>query len=284
MIVVDSISEWKALRGDLSSSLGLVPTMGALHEGHLSLVRRARRENEVVVVWIFVNPKQFGEAEDFETYPRDMEADGALLEAEGCDYILAPGVEDVYPPGFQTHVEVEGLTAPLEGIYRPGHFRGVTTVVAKMLCLAQPRHAYFGQKDAQQSLVVRRMAQDLGMLCEIVVCPTIREPDGLAMSSRNVHLNAREREAAAVLFKALRDVEVAVACGERDAEALRGRMRALLEKEPLARIEYASIADPETLEECSVLAAPALASLAVYIGKTRLIDNIPLHPQPADRD
>ena len=283
MIIVDSISEWKALRGDLPSSLGLVPTMGALHEGHLSLVRRARQENEVVVVWIFVNPKQFGEAEDFEIYPRDMEADGALLKAEGCDYILAPEVAGVYPPGFQTHVEVEALTAPLEGIHRPGHFRGVTTVVAKMLCLTQPRHAYFGQKDAQQSLVVRRMVEDLGMLCEIVVCDTVREPDGLAMSSRNVHLNPREREAAGVLYQALKEAEVSLSRGQRDAEVLRGRMREIIEKEPLVRIEYVSIADPDTLEECRVLHGPALASLAVHIGKTRLIDNIPLSPPPPDK-
>src|SRR3989304_1066528 len=215
MKVVRSVPEWKALRPALPHSLGLVPTMGYLHEGHLSLVRRARAENEAVGVWIFVNPKQFMAGEDFATHPRDEARDLARLGAEGVDYVLAPGVEGVYPDGFQTYVSVEALSAPLEGVSRPGHFRGVATVVAKMFCLTQPRAAYFGQKDAQQCAVVRRMAADLGMLLEGVVCPTIREPDGLAMSSRNAYLQPPERKAAAVLYRALQAAGRAFRQGER---------------------------------------------------------------------
>ncbi len=277
---VTSLADWKALRPSLPASLGLVPTMGAIHEGHLSLARRARAENEVAVVWIFVNPKQFGPQGDFDSYPRDLAADLSLLEAEGVDYVLAPPVEDVYPPGFQTYVEVEELSRPLEGQHRPGHFRGVATVVAKMFCLTQCRRAYFGQKDAQQTLVVARLARDQGMLTEIVVCPTVRQPDGLALSSRNVYLSPRERKAATILHRALKDCEVALNCGERDGEVLRRRMLDMLAREPLAQVEYVSIANPETLAEFgpgpNAITGPALASLAVNFGNTRLIDNLML--------
>ncbi len=276
MKVIESLSEWKTLRPRIQGSLGLIPTMGALHEGHLALVRRAREENDVVVAWIFVNPKQFGDGTDFAGYPRVLDHDLVVLEECGTDYVLSPAVEEVYPPNFQTYVTVEELTKPLEGAHRPGHFRGVTTVVAKMLCLTQPERAYFGQKDAQQTLVVKRMVADLGMLSEIVVCPTVRDPDGLALSSRNTYLDEGEKKAALVLHHALRDVEVAVRCGERDCDVLRGRMLEILSREPRAEVEYVSIADPDTLQECQTLAGAVVASLAVRIGKTRLIDNLPI--------
>ena len=276
MEIVQSLSQWKSLRPKLKGTLGLVPTMGALHDGHLSLIRRARAETQITVLWIFVNPKQFGAESDFSGYPRVMEEDLRLARECGVDYVLAPGVNEVYPDDFQTYVDVEAVSQPLEGAHRPGHFRGVTTVVAKMLCLTQPHKAYFGQKDAQQCVVVKRMVQDLGMLTEIVVCPTIREEDGLAMSSRNVQLDARERKAAQVIYRALQDVSIAVRCGERDCAVLRGRMMELLRKEPRAEVDYVSIADPETLAECETITGPVLASLAVNIGETRLIDNIPL--------
>lgn len=279
MQVIQSLSAWKKLRPTLKGTLGLVPTMGALHEGHLALLRRAREENEIVVLWIFVNPKQFGDDADFSIYPRVMEEDLRLAGECGVDYVLAPGVEEVYPKGFQTYVTVEELSQPLEGAHRSGHFRGVATVVAKMICLTQPQGTYFGQKDAQQTVVVKRMVEDLGMLTEIVVCPTVRDAGGLALSSRNAHLDARERKAALVLYRALKDVEIAVRCGERDCEVLRGRMLDILTREPRAEVEYVSIADPQTLAECATLAGPALASLAVRIGDTRLIDNLLLEPK-----
>jgi pantoate--beta-alanine ligase len=276
MKVVSSVSEWKALRPKLSLSLGLVPTMGFLHEGHLSLVRRARAENEVAVVWIFVNPKQFGAGEDFATYPRDMDRDLRMLEAERVDYVLAPSVEGVYPPGYQTHVSVDELAKPLEGAARPGHFRGVATVVAKMFCLTQPRRAYFGQKDAQQCAVVKRMSSDLGMLLDIVVCPTVREPDGLAMSSRNAYLQPEERQASTVVYRALKGADQAFRAGERRSQNLRQLMRATIEAEPLAALDYAAVADPETFAEPEQAGPGALVLLAVKIGRTRLIDNLVL--------
>ncbi|MCZ6627237.1 MAG: pantoate--beta-alanine ligase [SAR324 cluster bacterium] len=276
MQVIQSLSAWKELRPQLTGALGLIPTMGALHEGHLALMRRAREENEIAVLWIFVNPKQFAEDADFGSYPRVMEEDLRLAGECGMDYVLAPGAREVYPEDFQTYVEVEQLSQPLEGAHRAGHFRGVATVVAKMLCLTQPQRAYFGQKDAQQTLVVKRMVEDLGMLTEIVVCPTVRDQDGLALSSRNARLSPRERKAALVLYRALKDVETALRCGERDCEVLRGRMRDILGREPRAEVEYVSIADPNTLAECATVSGPVLASLAVQIGDTRLIDNLPL--------
>jgi len=274
--VITTLAQWAPLRKSLTGSLGLVPTMGALHEGHLSLVRRARAENSIVVVWIFVNPKQFGPSEDFRSYPRDLARDAALVQSAGADYVLAPGVEDVYPEGFQTSVQVEELSRPLEGAVRPGHFRGVATVVAKMFCLTQPSRGYFGQKDAQQCAVVQRMARDLGFPMDIVICPTMREPDGLAMSSRNVYLDPAERKASAALYRALQAAERAARAGEREGEALRAVMRAELAKEPLGKIEYVSVAHLATLEEVARVNGPILLSLAVRFGKARLIDNIPL--------
>jgi len=282
MDVITAFADWRAQRRTVRGSLGLVPTMGYLHEGHLSLVRRALAENDRVVVWIFVNPAQFGPQEDLAAYPRDMPRDLHLLEREGVHCALAPTVEEVYPPGFQTTVTVEALSQPLEGASRPGHFRGVATVVARMIGLTQPDRAYFGQKDAQQCGVVRRMVADLAIPSEIVVCPTVREPDGLALSSRNVRLSPEARRAAPVLYRALQAAAALAARGERDAEALRACMRAELAAEPLAQVEYVSVADAETLAECERLSGPALASLAVRIGGVRLIDNLPLPPPGAE--
>ncbi|HKI99100.1 MAG TPA: pantoate--beta-alanine ligase [bacterium] len=281
MDVIRTFADWRARRRALQGTLGLVPTMGYLHEGHLSLVRRARAENDRVVVWIFVNPAQFGPAEDLAKYPRDLERDLSLLRAEGVDLVLAPDAAEVYPPGHQTVVSVEALSRPLEGASRPGHFRGVATVVAKLLCLAQADRAYFGQKDGQQCRVVQRMVADLSIPCQIVVCPTVREPDGLALSSRNVRLTPEHRRAAPVVYRALQKAEALAAAGERDAEALRTAMRAVLAEEPLGIVDYVSVADAATLEECATLSGPTLASLAVRFGDVRLIDNVPL---PAPRD
>jgi len=274
MQVVRTIAEVRAIRRALPGTWGFVPTMGYLHEGHLSLVRRARAENDHVAVSIFVNPTQFGPHEDYNRYPRDLERDLRLLEPLGVDLVFAPSVEEMYPPGFQTWVIVEGVSRPLEGAARPGHFRGVATVVTKLFNIVQPDRAYFGQKDAQQAVVIRRMVQDLNIPVEIVVCPTVREPDGLAMSSRNTYLNPEERRAATVLFRALQAAKARYEQGERDAERLREAMREVIQAEPLARLDYVSVADPETLQELDRVEDRALLSLAVYIGKTRLIDNI----------
>ncbi len=274
MNVVVSLADLRRARKALPAPFGLVPTMGYLHEGHLSLVRRARAECASVGVSIFVNPTQFGPEEDLETYPRDLERDLRLLRAEGVDLVWRPTVEEMYPPGFQTWVTVEALTRPLEGAHRPGHFRGVTTVVAKLFNAFTPDRAYFGQKDAQQAIVIRRMVQDLNYPLEIVVCPTVREPDGLAMSSRNTYLNPEERRAATVLYRALMAAAEAFERGEREAEALREVMRRVLAQEPLARPQYVSVADPETLQELEGPVERALLSMAVFIGKTRLIDNV----------
>ncbi len=274
MQVVRTIAEARAIRRALPGAWGFVPTMGYLHEGHLSLVRRARAENNHVAVSIFVNPTQFGPHEDYDRYPRDLERDLRLLEPLGVDLVFAPSVEEMYPPGFQTWVIVEEVSRPLEGAARPGHFRGVATIVAKLLNIIQPDRAYFGQKDAQQAVVIRRMVRDLNIPVEIVVCPTVREPDGLAMSSRNTYLSPEERRAATVLFRALQTAKAYYEQGERDAERLREAMRTVIQAEPLARLDYVSVADPETLQELSRVEGRALLSLAVYIGKTRLIDNI----------
>ena len=257
-------------------SVGFVPTMGYLHEGHLALVKRARDENSVVVVSIFVNPTQFGPAEDFSAYPRDTERDLALLEKERTDIVFMPSDEEVYPEAFSSWVEVGKVTELLEGSRRPGHFKGVTTVVAKLFNIVEPTRAYFGQKDAQQATVIKKMVADLNMNLQIIVLPTVRESDGLAMSSRNVYLNPQERQAAAVLYKALTMAQGLWEKGEKNAESLRQEMASLISKEPLAKIDYVSIADAETLEELSQIDRPALVSLAVRIGKTRLIDNIVL--------
>ncbi|HEX7498176.1 MAG TPA: pantoate--beta-alanine ligase [Candidatus Limnocylindrales bacterium] len=253
--------------------LGLVPTMGALHAGHASLIVRAREASATVLVSIFVNPRQFNDTADFEKYPKDEAADLRLAGAAGADLVWIPSVKDVYPAGFQTSVLIGGLTEPLEGAARPGHFEGVTTVVAILLTLAGAEKAFFGQKDAQQLIVVRRLAGDLGIGTEIVACPIVREADGLAMSSRNVRLTPQERAAAPVLRRALLAARAAYGAGTRDGDRLRAAMRDVLAAEPLAAPEYVSCADPATLHELATFEGPALLSMAVRFGAVRLIDN-----------
>jgi pantoate--beta-alanine ligase len=251
--------------------------MGALHEGHLSLVRGARADNDTVVVSIFVNPTQFGPSEDYALYPRDPNRDLALLRDLGTDLVFMPPVEEMYPEGFDTHVEVEKLTQRLEGASRPGHLRGVATVVTKLFNIIQPHRAYFGQKDAQQLAVIRRLTRDLDLPVEVVGLPTVREPDGLAMSSRNAYLSPEERKAALVLYRSLEAAQELWRSGVRDASLIRRRMNEVLAAPAtggLARVDYVSVADAETLEELETVDRPALVSLAVRIGKTRLIDNI----------
>ena len=276
MEIVSSLSDLRAARLSLDGTVGLVPTMGYLHEGHLSLVERAKAENRRVLVSIFVNPSQFGPSEDLSKYPRDLERDLSLLRPLGVDLVWTPTAEIMYPPGYQTWVEVEALSKGLEGAMRPGHFRGVGTVVAKLFNATQPDKAYFGQKDAQQVAVIRRMATDLNFPLEVIVCPTHREADGLAMSSRNVYLNVDERRAAVVLFRALSAAKELHEAGERDAERLRARMKETLAGEPQAQAQYVSCADYDSLEELDTVTGKALLSLAVYFGKTRLIDNFVL--------
>jgi pantoate--beta-alanine ligase len=249
--------------------------MGYLHEGHLSLVRRARQECDHVAVSIFVNPTQFGPKEDLAKYPRDLERDMKLIEPY-TDLLWTPTPEIMYPEGYQTWVEVETMTRPLEGAMRPGHFRGVTTVVAKLFNGVQPDRAYFGQKDAQQAAVIRRMVRDLNFPIEIVVCPIVREPDGLAMSSRNIYLDPQQRQAATILSRSLREAKEDYDNGQRNAGMLRQIMKDILASEPLADVQYVSCADYETLEELENVERKALLSMAVFIGKTRLIDNIVL--------
>ena len=276
MITVTTLEELRAGVRGLPRPLGFVPTMGFLHAGHLSLVEQARRDSQGVVVSIFVNPTQFGPQEDLARYPRDLPRDLGLLEAAGVDLVWTPTSEVIYPPGFQTWVTVDELTRGLEGGLRPGHFRGVATVVAKLFNAVAPERAYFGQKDAQQAAVIRRMARDLDFPIEVVVCPTLREPDGLAMSSRNTYLDPEQRRAAPVLFRALVAARTAYQAGERDAELLRQVMRAVLADEPLAVTQYVSCADCDTLEELEHVTGRALLSMAVRIGATRLIDNLVL--------
>ena len=254
--------------------VGFVPTMGALHEGHLALVRRARAENASLVVSVFVNPTQFAPGEDFATYPRDMATDLSRLEELGADLVFAPSVEEMYPQGFDTYVDVGRIGTVLEGWFRPDHFRGVATVVCKLLAIVRPDRAYFGQKDAQQSLVVKRLCADLNLGAEIVIMPTVREADGLALSSRNAYLGPEERKAAPVLYRALCLAKNLKEQGTTDAGEVRSRMRALIGSEPRARIEYVSIADATTLQELDRIERPALVSLAVRIGRMRLIDNM----------
>ena len=274
MQVIKTISEIRELRRQLTGSVGFVPTMGYLHQGHLALVKQARAENPTVVVSIFVNPTQFGHREDLGTYPRDLNRDLKLLEEERADIIFVPSSEEMYPLDFSSWVDVEKVTERLEGASRPGHFRGVATVVAKLFNIVQPTKAYFGQKDAQQAVVIEKMVADLNMMVEIVIVPTVRESDGLAMSSRNTYLNPEERQAATVLFKALSLAKQLWQDGEKGADKIRQQMTSLIQREPLAKIGYVSIADAKTLEELDTINRPALASLAVYIGKTRLIDNV----------
>jgi pantoate--beta-alanine ligase len=253
--------------------VGLVPTMGWLHEGHRALMQRARVDNATVVVSIFVNPRQFNVASDFTRYPRNEARDLAMCEAEGVDIVFAPEVEEVYPPGFATTVSVGTVALPLEGAARPGHFDGVATVVAILFDLVGAERAYFGQKDAQQVMVIRQMARDLAIGTEVVTCPTIREPDGLALSSRNVHLTPEQRAAAPVLRRALLAARARWEAGERDGERLRATMVETLAQEPLVEVEYVSVANGLTLAELDRVDGPALASLAVRFGTTRLIDN-----------
>ncbi len=276
MMIVDSLEELKDARRLLDGTIGLVPTMGYLHEGHLSLIRRARQECDRVAVSIFVNPTQFGANEDLSKYPRDLERDLKLIDPLGVDLVWNPTPEVMYPPGYQTWVEVDTLTRSLEGAMRPNHFKGVTTIVAKLFNAVQPHKAYFGQKDAQQAAVVRRMVRDLNFPIEMVVCPTVRETDGLAMSSRNQYLEGDDRRAATVLFRALNAAKSSYEGGERNAEKLRTTMKEILAAEPRANPQYVSCADYDTLEELEVIQGKPLLSMAVLIGKTRLIDNFVL--------
>jgi pantoate--beta-alanine ligase len=274
MHVITTIAEFRRARATLGT-LGLVPTMGYLHAGHLSLVRQARAECGAVAVSIFVNPTQFGPREDFARYPRDLPRDLELLAAEQTDLVFVPEVAEMYPPGYGTSVVVSGVTEMLEGAIRPGHFHGVATVVCKLFNIVQPTRAYFGQKDAQQTVVVRRMARDLDMPLEVVVAPTLREPDGLAMSSRNVYLAPEQRVVAPTLYRALGEARRLYEAGERRAEALRAAARAVLDAEPLLSTEYVSVADPLTLAELEQIdAGGALVSLAARLGSVRLIDNL----------
>jgi len=276
MMIVTTLDELRSARSILDEPVGLVPTMGYLHEGHLSLVRRALEECVSVSVTIFVNPTQFSPSEDLSAYPRDLKRDLRLLESLGVKLVWTPTKEIMYPDGYQTWVEVDALTSPLEGAQRTGHFRGVTTVVAKLFNGVQPAKAYFGQKDAQQVAVIRQMTRDLNFPLEIVACPTVREPDGLAMSSRNKYLNADQRKAATVLYRALKAAKETFNGGERDVEVLRATMRERIAAEPLAEMQYVSCADYDTLQELERVSGKALLSMAVFVGKTRLIDNFVL--------
>ncbi len=276
MKVAETIAEMKRLRRELPGPVGFVPTMGYLHEGHLSLVRQARAENASVAVSIFVNPTQFAPNEDFGKYPRDPRHDLAMLEEIGTDVVFKPSAAEMYPRDSETWVEVTRLTQRLEGAVRPTHFRGVTTVVAKLFNIVQPTRAYFGQKDAQQALVITRMAADLNMNLEVITLPTVREADGLAMSSRNVYLSPEQRQAGTVLYRALGLAQKLYDSGEISAEKLRQEMTALIQKEPLANIDYVSVASAETLDELDTVKPPAVVSLAVRFGRTRLLDNIVL--------
>lgn len=276
MRITKDLSELREVRSSMDGTLGLVPTMGALHEGHASLIRRAAEECDHVGVSIFVNPSQFSPGEDLEKYPRTIQDDFELLEKLGVSIVFTPRADGMYPTGYQTWISVEDVTLPLEGEYRPGHFRGVVTVVAKLFNAFQPDRAYFGQKDAQQAAVIGRMIKDLNFPVQQVVCPTVREGDGLAMSSRNAYLNPREREAATVLYRALVSARDSYKKGERDGDALRSVMQSIINSEPLAEAEYVSAADPETLREFRTIesGSEVLLSMAVRIGKTRLIDNL----------
>ena len=276
MRTIIGLDELKTARLSFNGTVGLVPTMGYLHEGHLSLIRRAKAECDHVVVSIFVNPTQFGANEDLAKYPRDLERDLSLIEPFGVDLVWTPTPEIMYPTGYQTWVEVEAMTRPLEGAMRPTHFKGVTTVVAKLFNATQAHKAYFGQKDAQQVAVIRQMVWDLNFPLEVVVCSTVREADGLAMSSRNKYLEGESRQAATILFRALTAAKEMYQTGERDAEVLREKMKEVLGTEPLAQVQYVSCADYNTLEELDVVKGKTLLSMAVLIGKTRLIDNFVL--------
>jgi len=275
MEVFSTIEDIRRLRwAEPSAAWGFVPTMGFLHEGHLSLVRRARQENEQVGVSIFVNPTQFNDPKDLETYPIDLDRDLALLKKQGVDLVWMPSQDIVYPPGYETFVEVTEVTTVLEGAARPGFFRGVATVVAKLFNVFQPQRTYFGQKDAQQAIVIKRMVQDLNFNIEVIICPTVREADGLAMSSRNAKLSAAARKEAICLYHALCAAKELFEQGEGDAERLRAKMVAVIESTDMARLDYVSVAHPDTLDELTVIEDRALLSLAVFFDTVRLIDNM----------
>jgi len=274
----------QALRAQLEpirragKTIGLVPTMGALHEGHLSLVRTAKTQTDVAVVSLFVNPLQFGPKEDLAKYPRNLERDRDLLESEGADYLFAPAIEEMYPPGAVTYVTVEELSNRLDGLSRPGHFRGVATVVAKLFHIVEPTRAFFGQKDAAQVAVLRRMVRDLNFALEIVVCPIVREPDGLALSSRNIYLNPTERQQALILSRTISHIREAFEQGERNVARMIAAGQGTFATEPAARLDYLSIVDPESLAPVEAVNRPALLAIAAWIGTTRLIDNTILDP------
>jgi len=273
----------RKIRREQDRTIGLVPTMGALHEGHLSLVREARRMCDVVVVSVFVNPTQFGPSEDYEDYPRDLTKDTALLTDYNVDYIFAPAAEEIYPKDFSTYVNVGGLSKLLEGESRPGHFRGVATVVAILLNTVRPDFAFFGQKDAQQAVIIKRMVKDLAFDTEIVVSPTVREDSGLAISSRNLYLDAEEQQSAAVIHRALKQAKEIYKKGERHAGKIAESVRATIETEPRVRVDYVSVVDAETLEKLDKLdERPMLVAVAAYVGKTRLIDNTMLNKSKKD--
>ncbi len=273
---IATVAEMQRALSDIQGSVGLVPTMGYLHAGHMALVDRARRENDVVVVTLFVNPTQFGPEEDLARYPRDVKRDLGLLRKAGVDFVFVPDASEMYPDGFSSHVTVEGLSDKLEGAFRPSHFKGVATVVAKLFNIIPADRAYFGQKDAQQAVVIRRMARDLNFRHHIVVVPTVREPDGLALSSRNVYLNAEERQSALVLSRSLFLAREMYEKGERNAREIRSAMRAMLEAEPGVKTDYVTVCDPQSLEELDRIEDPAMVALAARVGKTRLIDNLVL--------
>ena len=278
MQVIETVADFRAIERTYPRPLGLVPTMGFLHEGHLSLVRRARADNSTAAASIFVNPTQFGENEDLSTYPRDMEGDLEKLRREGVDLVFAPSASEVYPPGFDTSIDVGDVARRLEGEHRPGHFTGVATVVCKLLTIVRPANVYFGQKDAQQCLVIKRLNDDLNLGANVVVMPTVRDPDGLALSSRNAYLTPEDRQSALSLSRALRFAETMCEEGVRNAATIRSQMMMVLNTQPSASIDYVSIADAETLEEITVIDRPALVSLAVRVGAVRLIDNVVLRP------
>jgi len=282
MKITKSIAETRAAARALKSSgkkLGLVPTMGALHDGHLSLVQLAKRQCDAVAASIFVNPKQFGPKEDFAKYPRSFEGDREMLEAEGVELLFAPSVEEMYPSGSTTFVNVEGLSERLDGVSRPGHFRGVATVVSKLLHIVEPDKAFFGQKDAVQVAIIKRMVHDLDLPVEIVVGPIVREPDGLAMSSRNAYLDAKQRKQALVLSRALKRVEASIRDGEVDTNRLVNAAKRIFAEEPEVRVDYIAMVDPDTLDPINDVANGALIAVAAYVGSTRLIDNVVIEPK-----
>ena len=276
MKIIDSIREYQGLLESIARPTGLVPTMGFLHEGHRSIVQEARLDNASVTATIFVNPRQFSPAEDFEKYPRDPEADIELLDSEGVDFVFMPSVEEVYPDGFDTTISVGSVAARLEGKYRPSHFQGVATVVCKLFCICRPDRAYFGQKDIQQCAVVNRLNVDLNLGVEVVVVPTVRDDDGLAISSRNVYLSSSEREAALFISRSLFHVLEMWRSGEKKSTRLKSYTKSMLGLSPLLSIDYVSIADPQSIKEVKRAAAGSVVAIAARIGKTRLIDNITL--------